>query len=90
MSAYISKKAFPDGHAVHVDRIFETSRKEKPRLVTRTAWVSAEVGVKPNPAHVYTRDRVGKLRPEGGNVNCSIGKAGEERVSRAMENRRPK
>lgn len=65
----IYKKAFPDGHAVYIERIIETSNERKPRLVTRTAWVSAEAGVKPNPSHVYTRDRTENVPPTGENVN---------------------
>jgi len=42
---------------VYVERVIETSKKGKPRLVTKTAWVVASSGVKSTPAPVSTPGR---------------------------------
>lgn len=57
-SSLIYKKAFPDGTVEYVERVFETSKRTNPRLVTKTAWVVSATGViAPSPAQVSTPDR---------------------------------
>jgi len=72
-TSIVYDKPFPDGKMVYVERVIETSKKGKPRLVTKTAWVVASSGVKSTPAPVSTPgrkedisapDSEGKLPPD--------------------------
>lgn len=59
-SSLIYKKAFDDGTVEYVERVLETSRNKKPRLLSKTVWVTS-----PTPAtnmegatqQVYTPER---------------------------------
>lgn len=56
-SSIVYGKHFSDGEVQYVERIIETSRKHKPRLVTRTVWVKALTGVESSLTRVYTPER---------------------------------
>ncbi len=68
-TSLIYSKEFPDGKIEYVERVFETSEKHKPRLVTKTVWVKVTTGVKPSPTQVYNPDHDVNLPFKGGRVN---------------------
>ncbi len=68
-TSVIYSKKFDDGLIEYVERVFETSQKNKPRLLTKTVWVKSDVGVKPNTTRVYTPVRNSNLLFSGGRVN---------------------
>jgi hypothetical protein len=41
----------------NVERVLETSKKNKPKLVTKTAWVVAPTGVESSLPQVYAPER---------------------------------
>ncbi len=53
----------------YVERALETSKKNEPRLVTKTAWVVAPSGVESSLAPVYTPERTDNLPFANGRVN---------------------
>jgi len=78
-TSLVYSRAFDAGRVVYVEKVLETSTRKKPRLVTKTAWVVAEAGVKSSPTQVYTPDRIGNLGPDEGEVNYPISKANDIR-----------
>ena len=71
-TSLIYSREFPDGKIEYVERVFETSEKHKPRLVTKTVWVKVTTGVKPSPTQVYTPDHDANLPFKGGRVNPDL------------------
>jgi mRNA-degrading endonuclease toxin of MazEF toxin-antitoxin module len=69
ISPTTSPREFPDGNIEYVERVFVTSKKHKPRLVTKTVWVKVTTGVKPSPTQVYTPDHNSKLPFKNCRVN---------------------
>jgi hypothetical protein len=68
-TSIIYGKSYQDGTINYIERVFETSRKNKPRLVTKTVWAVTEAGVKSNSSRVYTPDRTSNLPLENSRVN---------------------
>jgi hypothetical protein len=68
-TSLIYSREFPDGKIEYVERVFETSEKHKPRLVTKTVWVKVTTGVKPSPTQVYNPDHHFNLLFKDGHVN---------------------
>lgn len=68
-TSIIYAKKFDDGTIEYVERAIETSAKNKPRLVTKTAWVVAPTGVKSSLTRVYTPERTAILPFASGRVN---------------------
>lgn len=84
-TSVIYAKKFDDGRIEYVERVIETSGKNKPRLVTKTAWVVAPTGVKSSLARVYTPERNYSLPFENGRVNPgSVSKAIDQQTSEPM------
>lgn len=69
-SSLVYRKKFEDGETVYVERVIESSAKNKPRLTTKSVWVVAATGVEPSPAPVSTRDHAGSIADdqEGGHT----------------------
>lgn len=68
-TSVIYSKKFDDGLIEYVERVFETSQKNKPRLLTKTVWVKSDAGVKPSTTRVYTPVRNSNLLFSEGRVN---------------------
>ncbi|MDR1276511.1 MAG: hypothetical protein LBL72_09065 [Candidatus Accumulibacter sp.] len=69
-SSIIYGRDFGNGKIEYVERIFETSNKNKPRLTTRTVWVrSAATGAVTSPPRVSTPYRNSTVLFSGGRVN---------------------
>lgn len=68
-TSIIYGKSYQDGTINYIERVFETSKRNKPRLVTKTVWAVTEAGVKSNSTRVYTPDRDLKLPLANGRVN---------------------
>ena len=68
-TSLIYGRAFPDGKVEYVERVFETSTKHKPRLVTKTVWVKAAAGVGSSPTRVSAPYRNTSLAFSGGRIN---------------------
>jgi hypothetical protein len=75
-TSIIYGRNFEKGKVEYIERIFETSNKNKPRLSTKTVWVNiAATGVESSPATVYTPYRNisilfsdGRVKPSDVNV----------------------
>jgi len=70
-TSLIYSKTFDDGRIEYIERVIETSGKNKPRLVTKTAWVVAPTGVESSLTRVSTPERSGSLPFVNGRVNPS-------------------
>lgn len=70
-TSIIYSKRFDDGHIEYVERILETSKKHKPRLVTKTAWVKSLTGVKSSLPRVYAPERNLNLAFTHGRINTA-------------------
>ena len=70
-TSLIYSKQFSDGRIEYIERVIETSGKNKPRLVTKTAWVVATTGVESSLTQVYAPDRQASLPFSMGRVNPS-------------------
>lgn len=57
-SSLVYKKQMADGTIEYVERVIETSRENKPRLLSQTVWVGwrATGVISPRPPQVYTPD----------------------------------
>ena len=62
-SSLIYSKAFPGGRIEYVERVLETSSRQKPRLSTKTVWVKSPAGVTSSPPQVYTPERSEEILP---------------------------
>ncbi|WP_009964794.1 hypothetical protein [Verrucomicrobium spinosum] len=79
-------KKFPDGTVVVAERIFESSKRNKPRLSFRTAWVTSPAGVESNTAQVYTPGRQGEgATREGASQATSFSLGPSEGVDTPVE-----
>jgi len=70
-TSLIYSKTFDDGRIEYIERVIETSGKNKPRLVTKTAWVVAPTGVESSLTRVSTPERSESLPFVNGRVNPS-------------------
>ncbi|MDR1191340.1 MAG: hypothetical protein LBK60_06725, partial [Verrucomicrobiales bacterium] len=69
-TSIIYGRDFGNGKIEYVERVFETSQKNKPRLTTRSVWVRrATTGVKSSPTRVSTPYRNSNLPFANGRVN---------------------
>lgn len=68
-TSIIYGKSYQDGTINYIERVFETSKRNKPRLITKTVWAVTEAGVKSNSTRVYTPDRDPTLPLANGRVN---------------------
>jgi hypothetical protein len=62
-SSLVYEKQYADGTNFYVERALESSQKNRPRLVTKTAWAVASAGVEPGTASVYTPRRTKDSNP---------------------------
>ena len=69
LTSVIYGKDFGKGKICYVERIIETSVKNKPRLTLKTAWVKATTGAKPSTSAVYTPHRNSNILFSNGRVN---------------------
>ncbi len=70
-TSIIYSKLLDDGAIEYVERVFETSQKHQPRLITKTAWVKTLDGVKSALPRVYTPERNYSMLFSNGRVNPS-------------------
>ena len=69
-SSLIYSKAFSGGRIEYVERVLETSSRQKPRLSTKTVWVKSPTGATSSPPQVYTPERSNEILPfSNGRIN---------------------
>jgi len=68
LTSVIYGKDFGKGKICYVERIIETSEKNKPRLTLKTAWVKATTGAEPSTSAVYTPHRNSNILFPNGRV----------------------
>ena len=69
LTSIVYGRDFGKGKKCYVERIIETSEKNKPRLTLKTAWVKATTGAKPSTSAVYTPHRNSNILFVDGRVN---------------------
>lgn len=65
----IYSKKMDNGTIEYVERVIETSNKNKPRLITKTVWVKTPIGAEANLPRVYAPERNLILPFSNGRVN---------------------
>jgi hypothetical protein len=73
-TSVIYRREFSDGRIEYVERVFETSQKNEPRLTTKSVWVrGAATGVESSLPQVSTPDRdISTLAQPGANASGNL------------------